>query len=180
MGDSAGGNIAHMTGIMANNFELIKYITSDDKLADQKRPIISKIVGLYGACDRENSLKFPQADELMLTYAGPTALDKTLTPQNTFMPIDLKFQEFPHTLLLCGTVDELHNTNMNYYEFLKKKNSEKVKIIVYEGEEHGLLNRYWRPNAKKLLSDIIAFLDKPIETTQYTITTSQTTSEITS
>lgn len=158
MGDSAGGNIAIMTGIMANNTNLIKFITSNDELANQKTPIVSKIVGLYSACDREESLKFPQADELMWTYVGPTALDKTLTPRNTFMPMDLDFKEFPNTLLLCGTADELYTSNLNFYEFLKKKNTEKVQLITYEGEEHGLLNRYWRPNSKKLVNDIIQYL----------------------
>jgi len=53
MGDSAGGNVAVMSGIIAGNPHLIHYVTTDATLSQAKYPEIIKLISLYSHCTSE-------------------------------------------------------------------------------------------------------------------------------
>lgn len=50
------------------------------------------------------------------------------------MPVDLQFSLFPETLVCVGTADYLHNSSIEFANFLKKKDEKKVIVKEYEGE----------------------------------------------
>jgi len=165
MGDSAGGNVAVMTGIIAGNPRLIQYVTNDDTLSQLKYPEITKIISLYSPLERQSTLRFPRGNKIMSNYCDTNTLDKTITSQNCFMPIDLDFNDFPSILLCCGTSDYLYESNVKFHAFLQKKHPEKVQFRTYANEKHGLLNRWWRENSKRLVTDILLYLNS-IPTTE--------------
>jgi len=162
MGDSAGGNIALMASILVMNRQLIEFITKTSDLTNQDYPNIVKYIGLYPPLERDveqATFLARFAGKKMKNYAGRTAVDRELTADNSFMPSDLKFDNFPESLLLGGTGDWLYRSTLGGYECLKKKNAEKVKMINYPGEGHGIWNRWWRAAAKKLVKDITEFIN---------------------
>jgi len=151
MGDSAGGNVAVMSGIVVKNPQLIKYLTGDDELSQAKYPEIIKIISLYSPLERQSTLLFPRGIQIMSNYCDTNTLDKTITPQNCFMPIDLEFNDFPYILMCCGTADYLYQSNVKFHAFLQTKKPNKVLFRTYAGEKHGLLNRWWRKKLKTTL-----------------------------
>jgi len=166
MGDSAGGNVAVMSGIIAGNPHLIHYVTKDDTLSQAKYPEIIKIISLYSPLERQSTLRFPRGNLIMSNYCDTNTFDKTITSQNCFMPIDLDFNDFPSILMCCGTSDYLYESNVKFHAFLQTKHPEKVKFRTYANEKHGLLNRWWRENSKRLVSDILLFLNA-LPTTEF-------------
>jgi len=157
MGDSAGGNLAMMLGILIENPELRRPL--DPKLLDLALPRPLSVVSLYGVLDRTSWLEhgFPGASVMLQSYAGRAAFEPEVGPELAITPVDLQFDRHPPCLLAIGTKDPLAESSRIAFERLYR-NDGRMRLLEYEGEQHGFLNLGWRPNSQKLRHDIIDFL----------------------
>ncbi len=136
-GDSAGGNLAMMAGILSQNPELLAMIEPDDGAL----PEILSIVSLYGVLDRltclnPNTIVGPTMIE---AYGGSEALKETVEAAHAITPMDLKFAKHPPCFLSCGAWDPLLASQELYARRLARE-GHKVQSKTYAKATHGYFN----------------------------------------
>ena len=164
MGDSAGGNLAMMLGLMAQDPELL---TAVDPGRRRGLPLVChSVVSLYGVLDRLSWIEdeFPGADNMMEAYAGRGAFEPDVGPELAITPTDLAFRSAPPCLLTVGTKDPLLRSSRLFAERLGSA-SAKVRLIEYPGEGHGFFNLGTSKSAAQMNEDVLEFLTAQDPTT---------------
>lgn len=156
MGDSAGGNLVLMLGILTENPDLIARL---DPSFSATLPRTQSVMSIYGVLDRLSWIAdgFPSAALMLECYAGPEALEPEVGPEIAITPMDLEFETLPRTFLSVGSKDQLARSSQICAEHLKKRFDD-VLYEVYPGEAHGFFNRSGRPASQKLRRDLLDFL----------------------
>ena len=156
MGDSAGGNLALMLGILVANPELIKALDPD---FSESLPTVESVVSIYGVLDRLSWIEegFPSAALMLECYAGAEALEPQIGSEQAVTPMDLEFSNLPPSFVVAGSKDQLAESSRLCAESLKGR-FDSVSYKVYPGEAHGFFNRSARPASQELRGDIIEFL----------------------
>jgi len=158
MGDSAGGNLALMLGILSHNPHLIKDFDSSG--ASEAVHECKSVVSLYGVLDRLSWLRnaFPGSKLMLHCYGGEAAFAEEVTADLAITPLDLSFDVFPPSLLVAGSDDPLCESTRICAERLAGRSGD-CEMKIFEGEKHGFFNFGWRPSAGEVRRDILAFLD---------------------
>ena len=158
MGDSAGGNLAVMAGLLADH---PSYLTAVDKRVKRsKLPKILSVTSIYGVLDRATCLNgtIPAGDTMLESYAGPGALGDVVDDDHRITPMDLIFKKHPPCLLVCGDADPLLASQSIYAARLSGEGHE-VKTAVYSGGLHGFFTFPESGPKAMCCKDILAFLD---------------------
>lgn len=158
MGDSAGGNLAMMLGILCANPDLISDLKAD-AAADAPLRCLSA-VSLYGILDRLSFVQtgFPGADLMLECYAGLTAFEEQVGPELAITPMDLDFERHPPSFLIAGEHDRLCESTRLCAAWLAE-GSGTVSSKIYPGEIHGFFSMSWRPHHAELKTDVLEFLE---------------------
>jgi hypothetical protein len=103
MGDSAGGNLAMMIGLLAANPELAQAV--DPARAEGLALSCHSVVLLYGVLDRLSWIEdgFPGAEKMLESYGGRAAFEAEVGPELATTPRDLAFVSAPASCLATGT-----------------------------------------------------------------------------
>jgi acetyl esterase len=159
MGDSAGGNLATMLGVLSHNPELIRDI--DPSATPRTALGCQSIVSLYGVLDRLSWIdnEFPLSKVMLESYGGKAAFEKEVTPDLAITPLDLKFDSVPPCYLVAGTEDPLCESTRLFAERLEGQSNE-VVLEIFEGEQHGFFNMSWRPASQEMRRQVLAFLQR--------------------
>jgi acetyl esterase len=158
MGDSAGGNLAMMLGLLAANPECVAALDLDRR---EGLPLAChSVVSLYGVLDRMSWIEdgFPGARNMMESYAGKGAFEAEVGPELAITPMDLDFDSAPPSLLTVGTEDPLLRSSRIFAERLGKV-SDKVVLREYPGEGHGFFNLGRSKSDAQMNADILEFLE---------------------
>lgn len=157
MGDSAGGNLATMLGILSENPELIRDI--DGEAIPRTAVRCQSVVSIYGVLDRLSWIEngFPGARAMMNSYAGEAAFKENVSQDLAITPMDLSFDAVPPCFLTAGTEDQLCESTEIFAKRVSGSANE-VATKYYEGEAHGFFNFIRRPASQELRRDILAFL----------------------
>ncbi len=157
MGDSAGGNLAMMLGILSTNPHFIRNL--DDRTVAVAPVKCHSVVSLYGVLDRSSWLRtgFPGAHLMLECYAGKAAFEERVAPELSITPMDLEFDKHPPCFLVAGSKDRLCESTRILAKRLES-GSGVVSSKIYEGEIHGFFNMPWRPRHAELQADVLAFL----------------------
>ena len=157
MGDSAGGNLATMLGVLSSNPELIRDIDGDalPRLAVS----CSSFVSIYGVLDRLSWIrnKFPGSTAMLASYGGTAAFEEEVSQDLAITPMDLKFDSLPPCYLTAGTEDQLCESTEIFAKRVEGSSNE-VVTRIFDGEAHGFFNLSWRPASQQLRSDIVEFI----------------------
>jgi acetyl esterase len=158
MGDSAGGNLAMMLGIISANPHLLKDL-GHTSITDAPLGCCS-VVSLYGVLDRLSWREhgFPGADLMLACYGGEAALEEKVGPALSITPMDLEFETHPPSFLIAGSRDRLGEST----RICAKRLDAGTGIVtskIYEGESHGFFNMSWRPASLELKHDVLGFLE---------------------
>jgi acetyl esterase len=157
MGDSAGGNLATMLGLLAVNPDLLGAVDSA-----REQPIeldCRSIVSLYGVLDRLTWIEdgFPGADTMLESYGGKDAFEAEVSEACALTPLDLDFQKVPPTLLAVGTKDPLRRSSQLFADRLAAMGADFVHK-EYPGEGHGFFNLGLSKSDAQLREEILSFL----------------------
>jgi acetyl esterase len=158
MGDSAGGNLAMMLGILCSNPHLITDLNGEPTPEAPLR--CRSVVSLYGILDRMSWLRtgFPGANLMLECYAGRAAFEEQVGPDLAITPLDLDFDGHPPSFLIAGEKDRLCESTRLCAERLAAR-SGTVSSKIYAGEIHGFFNMTWRPRYAELKTDVLEFLE---------------------
>jgi acetyl esterase len=159
MGDSAGGNLAMMLGLLLADPDQRAGVAPE--LDAASLPDAASIISIYGVLDRTSWIEhaFPGARLMLHSYGGAAAFEAHVGPELALCPLDLEIRNAPPTFLGAGTEDPLAESSRLGYDALEKRGVS-VELKMYEGENHGFFNMAWRPNSAQLRADISAFLDR--------------------
>ncbi len=163
IGDSAGGNLATMLGLMIANPELLPRF---DAIDPATLPAIRSITSLYGVMDRFTFIEdgFPSGRLFLKAYAGENVLDAAQRLAIPVTPTDMELVAIvPPTFLGAGTKDKLARSSGLYAEHLRAHGA-RVIYRTYEGADHGFFS-FGGPEGDALRADVTQFLAE-IETTQ--------------
>ena len=136
-GDSAGGNLAMMAGILTENPDLLAVIEPDEGALPQ----ILSVVSVYGVMDRQSCLN-PNTivgPTMIEAYGGREALAPEVDAAHAITPMDLKFTKHPPCFLTCGEWDPLCASNEAYAKRLTRE-GHKVQAKTYAKATHGYFN----------------------------------------
>lgn len=156
IGDSAGGNLATMLGLMIANREVLPRFDSIDPAT---LPAIRSITSLYGVMDRFTLIEdgFPSARLFLTAYAGMAALDTHRPPAIPVTPMDLgDFAILPRIFVVAGSKDKLARSSKIWAEHLQRRFSH-VQYKVYTGADHGFFS--FGTGSVELSDDVVRFLD---------------------
>jgi acetyl esterase len=156
-GDSAGGNLAMMLGIMIANPELLRTVSP---IAPSLLPGIVSIAPVYGVHDRITWLEdgFPSAKLFLQSYAGAQALQKDYKSAIAVTPMDLPdFANLPPTFVVGASKDKLLRSSQLFADHLRKR-FDQVTYKVYEGADHGFFS--FGKQCEALSDDLLQFFDK--------------------
>lgn len=154
IGDSAGGNLATMLGLMIANPELLPRF---DTIDPTTLPAVRSITSLYGVMDRFTFIEdgFPSAQLFLRSYAGPTAMDPQ-SPAIPITPMDLdEFAVLPRTFVVGAANDKLARSSKIWAERLQRRFTQ-VQYKVYEGADHGFF--CFGKGSAQLSADLLRFL----------------------
>mgnify|MGYP001828980295 FL=1 len=158
MGDSAGGNLAMMLGILSHNPRLLRVLGPS---APSEVPVsIASVVSLYGVLDRLSWRHngFPGVDLMLECYGGKVVFEERVPADKAITPMDLEFDSYPPSFLVAGSKDRLCEATR-----ICSKRLESIpgvaKTKIYEGEIHGFFSMEWRPGYSELRRDIFEFLE---------------------
>ncbi len=157
MGDSAGGNLGAMLGLLAHNPERVSEI---DPARTRGLPLTChSIVSIYGVLDRLTWIEdgFPGGNTMLELYAGKSAFEPEVGPELAITPMDIDLTAAPPTLLTVGTEDQLLRSSRLFAERLATGPG-KVVLREYPGEPHGFFNFGTSQSAERMNADILDFL----------------------
>jgi acetyl esterase/lipase len=159
MGDSAGGNLAMMLGLLLTNRERLCELDPD--LVTRPLPEIASVVSLYGVYDRLSWIEDPwHVAKLMLhCYGGRGAFESEVGPDLALAPLDLRVTRRPPCLLAVGSRDPLLESARLAEKHLASLDGA-FAVRVYDGEHHGFFNMPRREKSQLLRQDIELFLDE--------------------
>ena len=159
IGDSAGGNLVMMLGLLLTNRERLEELDAD--LTALRLPEIASVVALYGVHDRLSWLgDGGRFSRLMLhCYGGRGAFEPLVGPDLALAPLDLRIARRPACLLAVGSRDPLLESTRLAEKHLATL-AGPLEVRVYDGEHHGFFNMPWRENSQLLRQDIEIFLDE--------------------
>jgi len=158
MGDSAGGNLAMMVGLLAAHSELVEAVDADRR---EGLPLAChSVVSLYGVLDRLSWIEdgFPGAENMLESYAGRGAFEDEVGPELAITPMDLELDSAPPSLLTVGTEDPLLRSSRIFAERLGAGLG-KVILREYPGEGHGFFNLGRSKSDAQMNADILEFLE---------------------
>ena len=157
MGDSAGGNLAVMAGLLIQHPEFFAAIPSGLKISQM--PEVLSVTSIYGVLDRDTCLNgsFPAGDTMIESYAGPGALGEIVDAAHAITPMDLAFKKHPPCLLVSGDADPLLASQELYAARLDREGFG-VTTHVYPSGIHGFFNFPERAPKAACRKDILAFL----------------------
>lgn len=157
MGDSAGGNLAIMAGVLAQNPDLIAHV--DPTFDPKTLPTILSATSIYGVLDRASCMntKVPGGETMLEAYGGPNVLLERVDPKYAITPMDLVFTTHPPCLLTCGEHDPILESTQVYHQHLHTAGHE-VQVKIYPGATHGYFNFPDGETKRQSAQDIIAFL----------------------
>ncbi|MAG32230.1 MAG: hypothetical protein CL908_15210 [Deltaproteobacteria bacterium] len=158
MGDSAGGNLAMMVGLLAANPPLVAAV---DPQRSAALPLTChSVVSLYGVLDRLSWLEdgFPGAENMLESYAGRAAFEPAVGPELAITPMDLEFEAVPPSFICAGTKDQLCRSSRIFAERLASGPG-KVVHKEYPGEGHGFFNLGRTKSDVQLNADVLEFLE---------------------
>jgi acetyl esterase/lipase len=155
MGDSAGGNLAMMLGILIANPSLVSILGTGQTF---DTPRVHSITSLAGVLDRLAWIEdgFSGASLMLRSYAGEAAFAPDVEPRHAVTPIDLTFDILPPTFIAVGSRDRLARSSRICAEHLEQ-HFDDVRYKLYEGAGHGFVI-FNRPESRELLDDILEFL----------------------
>ena len=156
VGDSAGGNLATMLGLMIANPGLLAEF---DAIDPTTLPAICSIASLYGVMDRFTFIEdgFPSARLFLTSYAGAAALAKHPSPAIPVTPMDLgEFAILPRTFVVAAAKDKLARSSKVWAEHLRQR-FRQVEYKVYEGADHGFF--CFGTGSAELSADLLRFVD---------------------
>ncbi len=156
IGDSAGGSLATMLGLMLANRELLPRF---DAIDPSTLPTIHSITSLYGVMDRFTAIEdgFPSARLFLTAYAGAAALDAHRPPAIPFTPMDLgDFAALPRTFVVAGSKDKLARSSKAWVDHLRQRFTQ-VQYKVYDGADHGFF--CFGKGSAELSDDVLRFLE---------------------
>jgi acetyl esterase len=158
MGDSAGGNLVMMLGLLAGRPEEARRLCPDQPA--EGLPEVRSVISLYGVLDRISWLEdgFPGSTLMLQSYGGRAAFEPEVGPETALTPADIGFAGHPPCLLAIGTKDPLARSSRIAYEQMSQGEGD-ARLLVYEGEQHGFFSMGWRPAAGQLCGDVLDFLD---------------------
>ncbi len=161
MGDSAGGNLAVMAGILILNPELLAIV--DPEMPVAALPKVLSATSIYGVMDRITCLQpnIPVGATMIEAYGGPQALQEEVEAEYAITPQDLTFAKHPPTFLTVGAWDPLQAPNEAYAKRLERE-GHSVKLKIYDKATHGYFNFPEGDVKNAARRDILAFL-KEIE-----------------
>lgn len=153
IGDSSGGNLAMMAGILIANPTLL---VAFDGIDPATLPDVCSITSLYGVLDRASWIEdgFPLARTYLSAYAGRTALASS--PDHPVTPMDFPvIQRLPPTFIVSGSKDKLARSSKICAERLLRDFPD-VQHKVYQGANHGFFSL--GRQRMELCQDILRFL----------------------
>ena len=156
-GDSAGGLLAMMLGIILSNTELLPEF---EVVSTGLLPEVKSIAPLYGVFDRIEWFQygFPLSRLFFSFYAGEKALDKDYVPPIPVAPMDLQtFEHLPPVYIAAGSKDKLQRVSKDYADHLRTRFSN-VEFKEYEGGKHGFFSA--GAGSEELMSDLLDFYRK--------------------
>lgn len=158
MGDSAGGNLVAMLGLLCADPKLFEAL--DPTLGELSLPAVRSVVSLYGVLDRLSWLEhgFPGAELMLQSYGGSGAFEPEVGPESALTPVDWSVSDRPPMLLAIGDADPLAESSRIAQRRLAD-DGKPLELVEYPGEQHGFFNMGWRPAARRLRADIARFLD---------------------
>lgn len=157
MGDSAGGNLCAMLGLLAHDPELVRQV---DPERTEGLPLrCHSVVSIYGVLDRLSWIEdgFPGGETMMELYAGRGAFEPEVGPELAITPMDLELKATPPMLLTVGTEDPLLRSSRLFAERLAAGPG-KVELREYPDEPHGFFNFGTSESAARMNADILEFL----------------------
>lgn len=159
MGDSAGGNLALVLGILCTNPSLLKDLDGERELRVPVRP--RSVVSLYGVHDRLSWIHngFLGARLMLQSYGGREAFAAEVASDLAITAADLRFDLFPPTFLASASKDPLAESSRLCADQLREASGQ-VTARIYDGERHGFFHMRRRPASQALRRDILEFLDR--------------------
>ncbi len=158
MGDSAGGNLCAMLGLLAHD---AKRVTDVDPARTKGLPLTChSIVSIYGVLDRLSWIEdgFPGGSTMLEHYAGKEAFGAEVGPELAITPMDFAGSiSAPPMLLTVGTEDPLQRSSRLFAERLAAGPG-KIVLREYPGEPHGFFNFGTSGAAAQMNADILDFL----------------------
>jgi acetyl esterase len=138
-GDSAGGNLAVMAGILIDNPALLAAVDPALDVADL--PAILSCTSFYGVMDRQSCFhpNIPVGNTMIEAYGGAEALLPNVDAAHAITPMDLTFSKHPPCLLSCGDWDPLLSSTALYAKRLGAE-GHAVTTKIYSKATHGFFN----------------------------------------
>ena len=160
IGDSAGGNLAMMMGILLADPELLDKV--DPKLRELDVPEIRSVVSICGALERLAWIRngFRGAAFMVECYGGREALEPQVGGDRAITPMDLTFESLPRCFLVSASRDPLAEATHQCLGKIRRI-SGNVVHEEYEGERHSFFQDLRREKSRLLRKDILEFLDSP-------------------
>lgn len=160
MGDSAGGGLAMMVGLLGANPGLVGDI--DPARTDGLPLECISVVSMWGVLDRLSMIEdgFPGSKNILECYGGPRAFEPEVGPDLAMTAMDLDFDEAPPCFIGVGTKDPLRRSSQMFAERLAQGPGDVVEFVEYEGERHGFFLFGPSRSAPKLNADMLAFLER--------------------
>ncbi len=155
-GDSAGGNLAAMLGLLLESPELLHTVNGSGALGGPLPQALS-VASIYGVMDRTSLVEdgFPSARLFLKAYAGESALPGR-TPPIPVTPMDIpSLVPKAPTFIGAGTKDKLRRSSRIYAEHLGAHGAA-VTYKTYEGADHGFYC-FAEPQGDALRADVITF-----------------------
>ena len=159
MGDSAGGNLAVMAGVLAANPSLIAPV--DPKFNPKTLPEILSTTSIYGVLERGTCLNtgIPGGHTMLEAYGGSESLGETVDAAHAITPMDLTFTSHPPCFLGCGQSDLILPSSTIYEQRLREA-GHKVTMKLYAGATHGYFNFPDGLTKSQSQTDIVTFLNE--------------------
>lgn len=159
MGDSAGGNLAVMAGILATNHQLINPV--DPAFNPETLPDIMSVTSIYGVLDRHSCLNvgIPGGNTMIESYGGSEALADEVDAAHAITPMDVTFTHHPPCYLGCGERDFILGSTHTYEKRLRA-DGHNVKVHIYPGSTHGYFNFPEGETKIQSQRDIVTFLNE--------------------
>jgi acetyl esterase/lipase len=155
IGDSAGGNLAMMLGILLANPNMLQGL---DGIDPATLPTVISISSLYGVLDRTTWIAdgFPGAGIFLKSYAGPGADAPDFKASVPVTPMDMPdFAHLPPTFIVGASQDKLLRSSETYSAHLRQR-FQQVTYKVYPGAAHGFFN--FGKQSDALGIDLLGFL----------------------
>ncbi|PCJ35468.1 MAG: hypothetical protein COA99_13870 [Moraxellaceae bacterium] len=159
VGDSAGGNLAAMMGLLISNPELLatyeKYIPNIN--ADDF-PKITSIVSMYAVFDRPSFSEDFVSRSIFRMYAGDKCMEESVPDELRITPLDYTWKNCPPMFLAAGKFDPLAKSSKiaaSYFQDICNN----LVLKIYPRAVHGFYETPKWKDSIKMKKDIVTFFD---------------------